>query len=62
MNPYLSFPNGDCQAAFDLYQQVFGAKCVFSHTWADSPMADQARVATAARSCTPHCSSPMARC
>ena len=25
MNPYLSFPNGDCQAAFDLYQQVFGA-------------------------------------
>ncbi len=42
MNPYLSFPNGDCQASFDLYQQVFGAKCVFSHTWADSPMADQA--------------------
>ena len=23
MNPYLSFPNGDCKAAFDHYQQVF---------------------------------------
>ena len=42
MNPYLSFRNGDCQAAFDLYQKVFGAQCLFSHTWAESPMADQA--------------------
>lgn len=42
MNPYLSFPNGDCKAAFDLYQRVLGAKCVFMHTWAQSPMADQA--------------------
>ena len=42
MNPYLNFPNGDCKAAFELYQQVFGATCLFSHTWAESPMADQA--------------------
>ena len=42
MNPYLSFPNCDCQAAFDHYQAVFGATCLFSSTWADSPMADQA--------------------
>ncbi len=42
MNPYLSLRNGDCQAAFDLYQKVFGAQCLFSHTWAESPMADQA--------------------
>lgn len=42
MNPYLSFPNSDCKAAFDLYQRVLGAKCVFMHTWAQSPMADQA--------------------
>jgi PhnB protein len=42
MNPYLNFPNGDCKAAFDVYQQVFGAECLFAHTWAESPMADQA--------------------
>ena len=42
MNPYLNFPDGDCQAAFDHYQNVFGAKCLFSHTWCESPMADQA--------------------
>lgn len=42
MNPYLSFPNGDCKAAFDHYQQALGAKCVFISTWAESPMADQA--------------------
>ena len=42
MNPYLNFPNGDCKAAFDLYQRVFGATCLFSHTWAESPMAEHA--------------------
>lgn len=42
MNPYLSFPNGDCAAAFAHYQQVFGARSLFSSTWAESPMADQA--------------------
>ncbi len=42
MNPYLSFPNGDCKAAFAHYQAVLGAKCVFISTWAESPMADQA--------------------
>ncbi|MDO5610220.1 MAG: VOC family protein [Pseudomonadota bacterium] len=42
MNPYLSFANGDCQAAFDHYQAVFGARLLFSHTWAESPMAEQA--------------------
>ena len=57
MNPYLSFPNGDCKAAFAHYQAVLGAKCVFISTWAESPMADQAPGATAAGSCTPPCSS-----
>lgn len=42
MNPYLHFTSGDCQAAFAHYQQALGASLVFSHTWADSPMADQA--------------------
>ena len=31
-HPYLSFPYGDCKAAFDVYQQVFGATPLFSHT------------------------------
>jgi PhnB protein len=42
VNPYLTFPQGNCKAAFDFYQQVFGAKCLYSTTWAESPMADQA--------------------
>lgn len=42
MNPYLNFPNGNCKAAFGFYQQVFGAKPMFSMTWGESPMADQA--------------------
>ena len=41
MNPYLNF-NGNCREALDHYQQVLGAKLVFQHTWAESPMADQA--------------------
>ena len=40
MNPYLNF-NGNCREALDHYQQVLGAKLLFQHTWAESPMADQ---------------------
>lgn len=36
MNPYLNFPNGDCKAAFALYQQVFGATCLFSQAGGSS--------------------------
>lgn len=42
MNPYLSFPDGDCKAAFERYQRVLGAKLLFSHTWGESPMAEEA--------------------
>lgn len=41
MNPYLNF-NGNCREALDHYQQVLGAKLLFQHSWAESPMADQA--------------------
>ena len=41
MNPYLNF-NGNCREALDHYQQVQGAKLLFQHKWAESPMADQA--------------------
>ena len=37
MNPYLHFPDCDCKDAFALYEKVFGAKCVFTATWADAP-------------------------
>lgn len=40
MNPYLNF-NGNCREALGHYQQVLGAKLLFQHTWAESPMADQ---------------------
>ena len=40
MNPYLNF-NGNCREALSNYQQVLGAKLLFQHTWAESPMADQ---------------------
>ena len=39
MNPYLNF-NGNCREALGHYQQVLGAKLLFQHTWAESPMAD----------------------
>ena len=39
MNPYLNF-NGNCREALSHYQQVLGAKLLFQHTWAESPMAD----------------------
>ena len=34
--------NGDCDAAFALYEQCFGGTVKFRLTWGDSPMADQA--------------------
>ena len=34
--------NGECDAAFTLYQQCLGATVTFRLTWGDSPMADQA--------------------
>jgi len=41
MNPYLSF-NGDCEAAFKLYEQCLGAKLGPIFRYGESPMADQA--------------------
>ena len=34
--------NGECDAAFALYQECFGGTVTFRLTWGDSPMADQA--------------------
>jgi PhnB protein len=34
--------NGECDAAFTLYQQCLGGTVTFRLTWGDSPMADQA--------------------
>src|SRR5687768_7529729 len=34
--------NGECDAAFAVYQQCLGGKVTFRLTWGDSPMADQA--------------------
>jgi PhnB protein len=39
-NPYLSF-NGDCQAAFEFYEQCLGGKIVAKATYGGSPMAEQ---------------------
>ena len=36
------FFNGECDAAFTLYQQCFDGSVTFRLTWGDSPMADQA--------------------
>ena len=41
MNPYLNF-SGNCRQAFDAYQSIFGATLLFSHSWGESPMAEQA--------------------
>ncbi len=49
MNPYLSFTEGDCKAAFDHYQAVFGATCLFTHTYGESPMAEHAPDGDASR-------------
>jgi PhnB protein len=34
--------NGECDAAFNLYQQCLGGTVTFRLTWGDSPMADEA--------------------
>jgi PhnB protein len=40
LSPYLIF-NGQCEAAFKLYQECFGGTMQFKMTWGESPMADQ---------------------
>jgi PhnB protein len=40
VNPYLNF-NGDCEAAFRLYERVLGGKIVTMLTHGDSPIAGQ---------------------
>jgi len=41
LNPYLSF-NGQCQEAFEFYQQCLGGNIQTMMTHGDSPIADQA--------------------
>jgi PhnB protein len=41
LNPYLTF-NGECEAAFALYEKSLGGKVEMSMTYAGSSMADQA--------------------
>jgi PhnB protein len=41
INPYLNF-NGECEAAFKFYEQVFGGKITFIMSFADSPAAEMA--------------------
>ena len=38
INPYLNF-NGQCEAAFQLYERVLGGKITFKMTHGESPMA-----------------------
>ncbi|HKS37128.1 MAG TPA: VOC family protein, partial [Verrucomicrobiae bacterium] len=40
LNPHLSF-NGQCEAAFRLYERILGGQCVTMLTYGDSPTADQ---------------------
>ena len=40
LSPYLLF-NGQCEAAFKLYQECLGGTMQFKMTWGESPMADQ---------------------
>ncbi len=40
LNPHVSF-NGDCEAAFQLYERCLGGKIVTMLTYGNSPMADQ---------------------
>jgi PhnB protein len=40
LNPQLSF-NGQCEAAFKLYEQCLGGKITFMLTYGNSPMKDQ---------------------
>jgi PhnB protein len=45
LNPHLSF-NGQCEAAFRFYQKCLGGKIVVMMTYGESPMAEQAPVAS----------------
>ena len=40
INPYLSF-NGDCEAAFRLYEKVLGGRITMMMTFGESPMASE---------------------
>lgn len=40
VNPYLNF-DGQCEAAFNLYERVLGGKIIFKMTHGESPMADR---------------------
>jgi PhnB protein len=40
LNPHLTY-NGQCEAAFQLYERCLGGKIVTMLTYGDSPMADQ---------------------
>jgi len=40
LNPHVSF-NGECEAAFQLYERCLGGKIVVMLTYGNSPMADQ---------------------
>jgi PhnB protein len=42
LNPYLSF-NGECEAAFKLYEKCLGGKIAFMMPYEGSPMAEQAQ-------------------
>ena len=43
IEPHISLVfNGECDAAFALYQQCLGGTVTFRLTWGESPMADQA--------------------
>ena len=40
INPYLNF-NGQCEAAFKVYERILNGKITFMMTWGESPVADQ---------------------
>lgn len=40
LTTYLAF-DGDCRAAFEMYERVLGGKIIFMMTHAESPMAEQ---------------------
>jgi PhnB protein len=41
IKPYISF-NGNCKEAVDFYRDKLGAEVMFTQTYGESPMADQA--------------------
>lgn len=45
LNPHLTF-NGQCEAAFRFYEKCLGGKIVVMMTYGESPMADQAPLAS----------------